>query len=68
MAYLCKDCSYRGKTSGQVGECPACGSFNMVRRPTDQQAAATPAPKWRIALMLLLWSCLIALVGAKLIQ
>lgn len=68
MVYLCKDCSYRGKMSGQGGECPACGSFNMVRRRAAQNEVSKKTAKWRFATMLLLWACLLALVTSKLIQ
>jgi hypothetical protein len=64
MIYTCKDCSYRGKTSGQDGSCLACGSFNLVRQPTAQE---TPRPgKLRLGLLISLWVYLIALIIWKL--
>jgi len=65
MAYSCKDCSYRGKVAGQAGECPACGSFNMVRG-TGSKEAAPAGKKWRMAVLLLLWGFLAVLLIGKL--
>jgi hypothetical protein len=65
MAYHCKDCSYRGVKSGPLGECPACGSYNIVKRSftlTDQP----PPAKWRLVALVLLWGCLIAMIIEKL--
>ncbi len=67
MVYLCKDCSYRGKMSGQGGECPACGSFNMVPCRSAAKDGTSTTAKWRIVIMLLLWGCLSALVISKLV-
>ena len=67
MTYLCKDCSYRGKVGGQFGECPACGSFNLVRNLGTREEKPPPS-RWRAVLMVLLWGCLITLVTWKLIQ
>ena len=66
MAYYCKDCSYRGKVSGQVGECPACGSFNLQKK-TKQEEKPTPA-KWRLVVLVVLWGYLIALITWKLVH
>lgn len=64
MAYICKDCSYRGKISGQVGECPACGSFNLDK---SQEKKDKPAPaKWRLIVLALLWGYLVTLIIWKL--
>ena len=65
MAYFCTDCSYRGKVSGQVGECPACGSFNLVKRQTTVEAKPPPG-KWRLVVLVLLWGYLIAMIIWKL--
>ena len=47
MIYTCKDCSYRGKKSGQDGSCLACGSFNIGRESVRRK---NPAPgKLRMA-------------------
>jgi DNA-directed RNA polymerase subunit RPC12/RpoP len=64
VKYYCSDCSYSGNTSGHAGECPACGSFALVRRKKEEETA--PPPKWRLALLIGLWSCLIILVIRKL--
>jgi predicted ATP-dependent serine protease len=66
MAYYCKDCSYRGKTSGQLGECPACGSYNIVKRSQARKEQTSPA-KWRLVVLVLLWTLFIALILRKLI-
>jgi predicted ATP-dependent serine protease len=66
MAYYCKDCSYRGKVSGQVGECPACGSFNL-QKDMKQEEKPTPA-KWRLVVLVVLWGYLIALIIWKLVH
>jgi len=65
MAYYCADCSYRGATSGQVGECPACGSYNIskIKRGQKQQ---TKRSKLSLAALIVLWSILIALIIWKL--
>jgi DNA-directed RNA polymerase subunit RPC12/RpoP len=66
MTIYCKDCSYRGKTSGQGGECPACGSFNLTRgQPVKEQE---PHPKWRLVLLVGLWTYLIAMIIWKLLH
>lgn len=67
MIYLCKDCSYRGKVGGQLGECPACGSFNVVRNRGTKEEKPPPS-RWRMVLMVLLWGYLVALVVWKLIR
>jgi DNA-directed RNA polymerase subunit RPC12/RpoP len=66
MTYYCSDCSYRGKTSGQRGECPACGSFNLAnpRKETDKP----PPAKWRLFLLLGLWGYLFAHIAWKLLS
>jgi len=57
MAYYCSDCSYRGVNSGAAGECPACGSYALTRK-LDTQEDPPPA-KWRLVLLVALWSYLI---------
>ena len=66
MAYYCNDCSYRGNTSGQGGECPACGSFNLTRGRTDPEKP--PPAKWRLVLLIGLWIYLFALIIWKLLN
>ena len=67
MAYLCKDCSYRGTKSGQVGECPACGSHNLSKRTTTFREQPPPT-KWRLVVLVALWGFLIALIIGKLVN
>jgi predicted ATP-dependent serine protease len=67
MAYFCKDCSYRGVTSGQLGECPACGSYNIVKGSSKSKEESPPA-KWRLVTLVLLWGYLIAMIIWKLIH
>ena len=64
MAYYCTDCSYRGTTSGQVGECPACGSFNISN--TQKSKKEKPQRKVQLAILVALWTYLIALIAWKL--
>ena len=64
MKYYCTDCSYRGTTSGQAGECPGCGSYSLVRRKVADDEA--PPPKWRMRLLIGLWAYLIVLIIWKL--
>jgi hypothetical protein len=66
MAYYCKDCSYRGKVSGQAGECPACGSFNIKKTGIKQEKP--PPAKWRLIVLAILWGYLIALIIWKLVH
>ena len=68
MAHHCKDCSYRGEKSGQLGECPACGSFNIVQRSSNVVKEQPSAANWRLVVLVLLWSCLIVMVIRKLIH
>jgi predicted ATP-dependent serine protease len=68
MAYHCKDCSYRGKKSGQLGECPACGSFNIVKDTVLPDKESPTAGKWRLVVLALLWVLLIALIIGKLVN
>ena len=64
MNYYCKDCSYRGKASGNDGSCPACGSFNFGR--TSQEEVAPSSGKLRVTLLVSLWVYLIGLIIWKL--
>ncbi|PLW67592.1 hypothetical protein C0039_16275 [Pseudohalioglobus lutimaris] len=66
MAYLCKDCSYRGKTSGQGGQCPACGSFNITAQRVAAQNQEGP-PLWHKIALVASWSLLLILILWKLI-
>lgn len=66
MTYFCNDCSYRGKKSGQGGECPACGSFNIVSGKAQQEEP--PPAKWRLVLLGVLWAYLIAMIIWKLLH
>jgi predicted ATP-dependent serine protease len=68
MAYFCKDCSYRGKKSGQLGECPACGSFNIAKDTALPDKQPTTTGKWRLIVLALLWLLLITLIIGKLVQ
>jgi hypothetical protein len=65
MIYSCKDCSYRGKRSGQDGSCLACGSFNLSRTPT-QEEEPVKSGKLRVGLLIGLWAYLIGLIIWKL--
>lgn len=64
MTYYCKDCSYRGKTSGQGGECPACGSFNLLRGRTQEEEP--PRGKLGLILLAAVWTLFIGLIIWKL--
>ena len=64
MTYFCKDCSYRGITSGQGGRCPACESYNFARKIDEENT--TPPGKWRLLLLASLWAYLIGLIIWKL--
>ena len=65
MDYFCKDCSYRGKKSGQDGACPACGSFNISRQGAEQQTVRKNN-KLRLVILVGLWVYLIGLIIWKL--
>ncbi len=64
MNYTCKDCSYRGKKSGQDGACLACGSFNLARASSQEEPVKSS--KLRITLLIALWVYLIGLIIWKL--
>ena len=64
MIYSCKDCSYRGNSGGQEGNCPACGSFNLARKSSSIEAPKSGA--LRLTLVVTLWLYLIALIFWKL--
>jgi hypothetical protein len=64
MIYSCKDCSYRGKKSGQDGSCLACGSHNLARMPNQEEPVKSG--KLRISLLIGLWAYLIGLIIWKL--
>ena len=64
MAYFCKDCSYRGKSSGQTGQCPACGSYNFGMQSTEKEVKKPG--RLRLTLLIVLWAYLIGLIIWKL--
>lgn len=66
MQYFCKDCSYRGNASGQDGACPACGSFKVGRESSEATGRIQAAGKWRMTLLVSLWTALIVMVAWKL--
>jgi hypothetical protein len=65
MAFHCKDCSYRGISSGQDGSCPACGSFNVSGRKVEEPAPGKYA-RLRLALLVCLWLYIAILIIWKL--
>jgi predicted ATP-dependent serine protease len=65
MDYFCKDCSYRGKKSGQDGACPACGSFNISQQKLGQKTAPKNN-RLRLTILIGLWVYLIGLIIWKL--
>ncbi len=64
MAYYCNDCSYRGTTCGQAGECPACGSHDLSKTEVviEQEAPS----QIRLIILAVVWTILIALIMRKL--
>lgn len=70
MAYICKDCSYRGKRGGELGGCPACGSFNMVLEGAEPAGQDKPPgnPALRMKILVGLWVFFFALVIFKLLE
>jgi predicted ATP-dependent serine protease len=66
MQYFCKDCSYRGNLSGQDGACPACGSFKVSRESNEPTGSTQAAGRWRMTLLVTLWTWLIVMVAWKL--
>jgi predicted ATP-dependent serine protease len=65
MLYFCRDCSYRGNSSGQGGNCPACGSFNIEHARKEEEKE--PERKLHVIILVALWTYLIALILWKLI-
>ena len=66
MSVSCNDCSYRGKTSGQGGKCPAGGSYNLTRGQST--SGETPPSRSRLVILVGLWAYLIALIIWKLLS
>lgn len=66
MPFVCDDCSHRGVKTGNLGECLACGSYNIRKRPYIYRDEK-PLPKWRLALLAALWAYLIGAVAFKLV-
>jgi hypothetical protein len=67
MAYHCKDCSYRGRQRGDLGGCPACGSFNIALAGAAAAPPPQPPGRRRMALLLISWGLFLALAGWKLL-
>jgi predicted ATP-dependent serine protease len=67
MAFYCNECTYRGKVSGQLGECPACGSFNISMLVGLDQEENKLKP-WRLKLLWVLWGILAATIIWKVIN
>jgi len=65
MTYYCSDCTYRGQTAGPGGDCPACGSFALVRSRKVEEDA--PPSKVRLYIMFSLWGIFLAMVIWKLV-
>lgn len=66
MAYFCKDCSYRGKSSGQGGKCPACGSAN-ISAGREKHLRSEGSPRWHKVALVTTWSLLLLLIARKLV-
>jgi hypothetical protein len=65
MEYYCRECSYRGNTSGQLGECPACGSFDIGKRKPKAEEKGSRGTL-RLVILAALWVYLIAHIVWKL--
>ena len=66
MTYYCQDCTYRGQTAGPTGDCPACGSFALVRaKKTDEEP---PRGNLSLYIMFALWTVLLLMIAWKLVQ
>ena len=68
MAFYCKDCSYRGKTSGQGGQCPACGSFNVSAGGVSRGEKPEGPPRWHKIALVASWSLLAIVIIWKLVR
>ena len=66
MTYYCQDCTYRGLTAGSSGDCPACGSFALVRAKKTEDEP--PPSKLRLYIMFALWAVFLVMVIWKLVQ
>lgn len=66
MTYYCQDCTYRGLTAGPSGDCPACGSFALVRAKHTEDEP--PPSKLRLYIMFALWAVFLVMVIWKLVQ
>jgi hypothetical protein len=66
MAYFCGDCSYHGQQAGENGQCPACGSFDLIR--SHRQTDNTPPANWRLVLLALFWGTLLLMIIWKLLH
>jgi predicted ATP-dependent serine protease len=67
MAYYCNDCSYRGKTRSESGQCPACGSYNMSVPRAHDRGADGP-PRWHSFALVASWSLLLVAITWKLLH
>ncbi len=68
MAYICNDCSYRGVSSAESGQCPACGSFNLAVQNARVEADDKTPSKWRLRLLISLWTILLVMIAWKLLN
>jgi predicted ATP-dependent serine protease len=66
MAYYCRDCSYRGKSSGQGGKCLACESYNIQYLKVEVEEK--PRSKVYMVILVSLWTYLVALILWKLMH
>ena len=68
MAYLCRDCGYRGRKGSRLGGCQACGSFNVGHEVAPPKAAAPAADRSRLTVLIVVWAVFIGLVAWKLVS
>jgi predicted ATP-dependent serine protease len=69
MLYQCQDCSYRGKQRNELGQCPACGSYNYRRQGASKTGEGTKGSSpLKLLTLVALWAVFITQIYWKLQQ
>lgn len=66
IIYSCQDCSYQGKQRNQLGQCPACGSYNYRNRIATHEQKPVGSSPLKLVMVVILWGYFIAHIYWKL--